>query len=205
MGLRAHHLVTAMGSLLFVTGGARSGKSTFAEALATDSGAPVVYIATMEAGDDELRDRIARHRASRPGEWDTIEAPRAVASAVQQAPHDACVLLDCLSLWVTNRMLEVLSESPTVAEAAAFEAILDAEVDAIISAALTRTGATVIVTNEVGSGLVPPYPLGRVYRDLLGRANQRVSAAAERAWLLVAGRALELPPPGAPREFNESP
>lgn len=192
-----------MGALLFVTGGARSGKSTFAEHLAAASGAPVVYIATMEAGDDELRDRIARHRASRPEHWATLEAPRKVASAIEQAPDDACVLLDCLSLWVTNRMLDVLDEEPGVAEATVFEAVLDAEVDALISAARARTGVTIVVTNEVGAGLVPPYPLGRVYRDLLGRANQRVSAAAERAWLLVAGRALELPPPGAPNAFDE--
>ncbi|MDA0815895.1 MAG: bifunctional adenosylcobinamide kinase/adenosylcobinamide-phosphate guanylyltransferase, partial [Chloroflexi bacterium] len=161
----------------------------------------VVYVATMEAGDAELEDRIARHRAARPSSWETIEAPRNMTAAVNEAPAEACVLIDCLSLWVTNRMLDDLGESPTPEEAAAAEARLTTEVQALLAAARDRSGPTVVVTNEVGSGLVPPYPLGRVYRDLLGRVNQQVSATADRAWLLVAGRALELPPPrgGAPR------
>jgi len=185
-----------VGEILFVTGGARSGKSSFAERLATQSGQHVVYMATMEAGDEELHDRIARHRAQRPAKWETIEEPHALAEAVRAAAPDACLLVDCLSLWVTNRLLATASESPTVAEASAVEAALDTEIDALLVAAQLRVGMTILVTNEVGSGLVPPYPLGRVYRDLLGRVNQRASRAASRAWLLVSGRALELPPPG---------
>lgn len=184
-----------MGSITFVTGGARSGKSTFAERIAAQSGSPVVYVATMEAGDDELRERIARHQERRPADWTTVEAPHAIVEAVQSAPGDACLLLDCLSLWVTNRLLAGLGESPTPAEANAFETMLDTEVEALLAAVRGRSGTAVIVTNEVGSGLVPPYPLGRVYRDILGRVNQRVSLAADRAWLLIAGRPIELPPP----------
>ena len=184
-----------MGQVLFVTGGARSGKSTFAEHLARDSGSPVVYLATMEAGDEELRDRIQRHRARRPASWTTIEEPLALADALASAPAETCVLVDCLSLWVTNRLMQLGTEEPTLDAVEALEAALDAEVDAILGAARDRSGDTIIVTNEVGAGLVPPYPLGRVYRDVLGRVNQHVSRKADRAWLLISGRPLELPPP----------
>lgn len=184
-----------MGELLFVTGGARSGKSSFAEHLAARGGGPVVYLATMEAGDDELRDRIQRHQARRPSGWTTVEEPLVVAEALRAASPDACVLLDCLSLWVTNRLMQLGSDDPPLAAVEAFEGALDGEVDLLVAAARGRRGATIVVTNEVGSGVVPPYPLGRVYRDVLGRVNQRVSRAADRAWFLVAGRAIELPTP----------
>ena len=184
-----------MGELTLVTGGARSGKSRYAEQLAASDRRPVVYVATLEALDAEMRDRIARHRAQRPAEWSTIEAPRSIAAAVEAAPGDATVLLDCLSLWVSNRLLP-LGDEPTPRDVAALEAELDAELDRVIAVAEERAPASIIVSNEVGAGVVPPTPLGRVYRDLLGRANQRVSRAAARAWLLVAGRALELPPAG---------
>ncbi|MDA0301096.1 MAG: bifunctional adenosylcobinamide kinase/adenosylcobinamide-phosphate guanylyltransferase [Chloroflexi bacterium] len=193
-----------MGRLLLVTGGARSGKSAFAEHLAGESRRPVYYLATMEPGDEELRDRVARHRARRPADWMTVEEPRAIAEAVADAPGDACVLLDCLSLWVTNRLLELDDEEPTLDALDALETALDGEVDRLIEAGRRRPGPTIVVTNEVGSGLVPPYPLGRAYRDVLGRANQRVSRAADGAWLLVAGRALELPSPAQPPGTGET-
>jgi len=181
-----------MGQLSFVTGGARSGKSSFAEQLAAAAGNSVVYLATLEPLDDEMRDRIARHRAQRPEDWTTVEAPRAVAAAFGTVPTESTVLLDCLSLWVSNRLLP-LGEEPSGPAVATLEAELDGEIDQVIATARARSAATIIVSNEVGSGVVPPSALGRVYRDLLGRANQRVSLAADRAWLLVAGRALGLP------------
>jgi len=182
-----------MGKIFFVTGGARSGKSAFAERLAARSFRPVTYLATMEPLDDELRGRVARHRESRPADWETIEAPLAIGDALGGAAADACVLLDCLSLWVTNRLLEEHGDDELSHEAAvALEERLDAELDQVLAIAKRRDGMLIVVTNEVGSGVVPPYPLGRIYRDLLGRANQRVSRAADRAWLMVAGRALEL-------------
>jgi adenosylcobinamide kinase / adenosylcobinamide-phosphate guanylyltransferase len=183
-----------VGDLYFVTGGARSGKSSFAERLAADSGLDVIYIATMVPGDEELRDRVDRHRAQRPAGWATIEAPTEITKALRGAPDDACVLVDCLSLWVTNALLALDDEDPGVEAVSALEARLDLEVEALVGAVAARGGPVIAVTNEVGSGLVPAYPLGRVYRDLLGRVNQRVSRAADRAWLLVSGRALELPP-----------
>jgi adenosylcobinamide kinase/adenosylcobinamide-phosphate guanylyltransferase len=182
-----------MGELMFVTGGARSGKSSYAERLAAGTGRPVTYLATLEPLDEEMRERIARHREQRPDAWQTVEAPRALAEAVEGAPDGVALLIDCLSLWVSNRLL-TLGEEPAAAEIGALEGKLDAEIDRVIASAGERAGPTIVVSNEVGSGVVPPSVLGRVYRDLLGRSNQRVSQAAERAWLLVAGRALELPP-----------
>lgn len=182
-----------MGDLWFVTGGARSGKSRYAERLARESGRPVVYVATMEPNDDELRRRVERHRASRPADWTTVEAPLDPAAAVRAADRDACVLLDCLSLWVANRLMG-LGETPDGDAVDALEAALCADADALVEWAASRTGPTVVVTNEVGAGVVPEYPLGRVYRDLLGVVNQRVASRATRAWLMVAGRPLELPP-----------
>ena len=186
-----------MGELLLVTGGARSGKSRFAERLAAASGRPVTYVATMEALDDEVRARIARHRAERPAVWTTVEAPIAIVEAVRGAAPDDCVLLDCLSLWASNRLL-ALGEQASIEALTDLERTLEAEIETLHAAARARSGDLILVTNEVGSGLVPEYPLGRAYRDLLGRVNQRAGTLAARAWLLVAGRALPLPPPDAP-------
>ena len=182
-----------MAELWFVSGGARSGKSRFAEQLARDSGRPVIYLATMQPIDEELAERIAAHRRDRPAHWSTVEEPDDPATALAAADAGACVLLDCLSLWVGNRLVE-LGDEPALAAVAALDAALSAEVERLLEAAAARAGETIIVSNEVGAGVVPEYPLGRAYRDLLGRVNQQVAAAATRAWLLVAGRALPLPP-----------
>ncbi len=181
-----------MGELWFVTGGARSGKSRFAERLAAGTGLPVAYVATMQPLDAELEARVARHRIERSAAWSTVEAPLDLVVAVSDAPSDACVLVDCLSLWVSNRLMP-LGDTPVIADIAALEAVLDADLATLAACCAGRTAPTILVTNEVGSSLVPEYPLGRAYRDLLGRVNQRASVAASRAWLLVAGRALPLP------------
>lgn len=187
-----------MGELWFVTGGARSGKSSFAKRLAAGSGRPVIFIATMEPLDDELRrrverHRVERHRAERPAAWATVEAPRDPVAALRAADPGACALLDCLSLWVSNRLLEA-GEEPSLDALAALDAALAAEADALLAVVTVRAGETIVVTNEVGASVVPNSALGRAYRDLLGSVNQRVAARASRAWILVAGRALELPP-----------
>lgn len=182
-----------MGDAWFVTGGARSGKSGFAERLAAQSGRAVLYIATLEALDDEMVARIARHRGSRPADWATVEAPRDPLRALRAADPAACVLLDCLSLWVSNRLLDTVDTYPTPETLSTLEHALDVEVSALLQAAADREPPTIFVTNEVGSSLVPETALGRAYRDLLGRVNQRVAAEAARAWLLVSGRPLELP------------
>ncbi|MBI0446695.1 bifunctional adenosylcobinamide kinase/adenosylcobinamide-phosphate guanylyltransferase [Deinococcus sp. DB0503] len=172
--------------IVFVTGGARSGKSTFAERRAAVPGEAVTYLATAQAFDTEMADRIARHRADRPAEWLTLEEPLNVPEALDRAPTPT-VLLDCLSLWVSNLLLEGLSDSVALARA-----------DALLAAALARSGLTVLVTNEVGFGIVPENALARRYRDLLGWVNQRAAAASDEAWLLVSGLPLQLKPTSFP-------
>ncbi|MDA0270736.1 MAG: bifunctional adenosylcobinamide kinase/adenosylcobinamide-phosphate guanylyltransferase [Chloroflexi bacterium] len=184
-----------MGHITFVTGGARSGKSSYAERLAARTGLTVTYIATMEAGDNELRARVARHRAQRPRGWHTVEAPRALAEAITGATPGDAVLVDCLSLWVANHLFGLGGDDPAPEAIDVLEQALTSATDEVIEVARSRPGPSIFVTNEVGSAIVPEYVLGRAYRDLLGRVNQQVSRAADTAWLLVAGRAIALPPP----------
>ena len=169
-------------SLFVLTGGARSGKSSLAVRAAADSGLPVVFVATAEAGRDrEFTERIARHRAARPADWRVAEEPFKLACAVQGAETGACVVIDCLSLWVANLLERGDGE----------DAIFEAASAAAAEAAL-RPGPTIAVTNEVGLGIVPASPLARAYRDLLGRVNAAWVAAADAAVFVVAGRALTL-------------
>lgn len=166
--------------LVLLLGGARSGKSRLAVDLAARSGREVVFVATGEPSDDEMKARIALHRAERPESWQTIEEPRSLARAIADAPANATLVVDCLSLWVAN-LLEDTVEAEIVAEA---------EQAALLASA--RPGLTVVVTNEVGLGLVPMHPVGRAYRDALGRVNAAWSLAADEAYLVVAGRRLAL-------------
>ena len=182
-----------MGHLTFLTGGARSGKSTFALELARRSALDVTFIATAptsdhdpDAGDHEMAARIARHqheRSDQPGQWMTLEEPLDVAGALQQAAG-TFTILDCLTLWVSNLMWAERSDERI--EQLATEAA---------AAARDVPNAVVAVTNEVGMGIHPDLPLGRRYRDVLGRVNQIWAAAADDALLMVAGRALRLDDP----------
>lgn len=172
--------------LVFVTGGARSGKSIAALEAARHSGRPVTFVATATAGDDEMANRIATHQAERPDGWATVEAPIELAGALTAADPDACVLIDCLSLWVSNLLM---------ADAELTTPDLDRALDAVTEASRARPGPTIVVSNEVGSGIVPDNPLARGYRDLLGRANQRLAGQADAAYLAVSGRLLELGDP----------
>ncbi|HXH21015.1 MAG TPA: bifunctional adenosylcobinamide kinase/adenosylcobinamide-phosphate guanylyltransferase [Dehalococcoidia bacterium] len=187
-----------MGELVLVTGGARSGKSRFAERLAAGFGPNVAYIATLVPGDDEMRRRVAAHRRARPRAWRTIEEPLDVVSALARAGSlDACVL-DCLTLWVSNLLLQA-DEAAEGREADVSRVVLD-PVHALLQTQRARAGALIVVTNEVGSGLVPEYRLGRLFRDALGEANQAVAAAASRVYLCVAGHALDVRALGTPVE-----
>ena len=153
-------------TLVVYVGGARSGKSRLAVERARAEGRPVTFVATGEAGDEEMAERIERHRAERPGGWTTIEEPVELDRAVASVPPGDTVVVDCLSLWVANGG------------------------DGAVPAA--RAGLTIAVTNEVGLGIVPDNELARSYRDELGRVNAAWVEAADEAYFVVAGRALRL-------------
>jgi adenosyl cobinamide kinase/adenosyl cobinamide phosphate guanylyltransferase len=168
-------------ALTLLLGGARSGKSALALRRARALGAPVVFVATGEALDDEMTERIARHQAERDGGWTTVEEPVELAAALRAAPAEACVIVDCLSLWVANLLLRDFDEDEVVRLAGAAGEL-----------AAVRTGTTIAVSNEVGMGVVPAYPLGRRYRDVLGRVNAIWAERAAEALLVMAGRTLAL-------------
>jgi adenosylcobinamide kinase/adenosylcobinamide-phosphate guanylyltransferase len=160
-------------SVTLVLGGARSGKSRYAESLITTRSPPWLYVATGEASDDEMTERIAAHRARRGPEWRTVEAPRDLPGAIAAAPVGNAVLVDCLTLWLSNLML---AEADIVAEALRLDGVL-AQAKVPI----------VLVSNEVGAGIVPENALARQFRDAHGRLNQQVAARANRVVLMVAG------------------
>ncbi len=167
-------------TLTLLLGGARSGKSTLALRRAQAHDGPVVFVATAEPRDAEMAERIERHRAERDAAWTTVEAPLDLAGALSAAPAGACVIVDCLTLWVANR-LERDSESEIVALAEETAAM-----------AASRAAPVIVVSNEVGRGVVPASRLGRDYRDVLGRVNAVFADAAGEAALVVAGRPLWL-------------
>lgn len=182
----------------FITGGARSGKSQLAEKLAIESKREVVYLATMSrvAGDDELDDRIARHVHRRPATWRTLEEPLMPARLLESdhVPNGALLLVDCLSLYVSNLLLGMpYVRDPKVSRE--LEENVIKEVEGFLQALSKRSDlAVIIVSNEVGSAIVPDNHLARAYRDLLGLANQRAAAMAGNAFLCVAGLSVSLKP-----------
>lgn len=161
---------------LFVIGGARSGKSRYAQTRAEQTGLKPIYIATAQAFDREMEDRIARHQADRGDGWETVEAPLALSEAiVAHSVADRVILVDCLTLWVTNLLLK--------------ERDIPAATDALIDAIRTACGPLILVSNEVGWGIVPDNPLARSFRDQAGMVNQRVAHAVNEVQLVVAGLA----------------
>lgn len=182
--------------LTFILGGARSGKSRFALRLAATSKRSVAFIATATASDQEMVERIRRHRAERPGDWYTFEEPLRLGWAIQQAASVADVLLlDCLTLWLSNLLLsQGRAESEIAPVSPELEAHVLGEVERLLQAAraLRPDQQLIVVSNEVGLGIVPFSPLGRGYRDLLGLVNQRLARAAARAYFLIAGLPLDL-------------
>jgi adenosylcobinamide kinase / adenosylcobinamide-phosphate guanylyltransferase len=193
---------TGRGRMVLILGGARSGKSTFAEQLATNSQRSVAFIATAAGSDDEMRERIARHRAARPAGWQTLEETLDLAGAIRRASQQADVLLlDCLTLWLSNILLqEMAAHDEGEAEMASRpESLLVSERamkdlnDCLDEIQLLGAEKTVImVSNEVGLGIVPSYALGRLYRDMLGYVNQRVAQVADCVYLMVAGIAVDI-------------
>ncbi len=180
-----------MKQLILILGGSRSGKSDFAEQLAARIAGPkVVFCATAEGLDDDMRERIARHRSKRPAEWRTIEEPLSVCTAIADLERKAdlrehVVVLDCLTLWVSNIMLRNGNE---IMDAAA----IDVAGGQLLDTFANGTATWIVVSNEVGQGLMPPNAMARRYSELLGRANRRIAAVADCVYLMVAGVAVDV-------------
>ncbi|MGI9953208.1 bifunctional adenosylcobinamide kinase/adenosylcobinamide-phosphate guanylyltransferase [Moorellaceae bacterium AZ2] len=171
------------GRLVFVTGGVRSGKSRFAEELACNWGKEVIYVATARVTDEEMAERVARHKARRPARWRTVEEPLALDRVIKDWGEAGRVLLvDCLAVYVGNLLVE---------EGLGEEEVLG-RVRQVALRAQEAPADVILVSNEVGLGVVPPYPLGRLYRDLLGLANQEVAARADAVYLVVCGLPVEI-------------
>ncbi len=176
-----------MGKLTFILGGARSGKSAYAQRLAERHSGRVTFLATATASDAEMQVRITRHRAERPAAWATREIPHGIAAALSLAPLQTetdVVLLDCITLLVTNLLFLDGFDHP---DENTVTLRVDAEIEALLTLIERDSAEWIVVSNEVGLGLVPEYPLGRIYRDLLGRANMALAARAEKVIWLVAG------------------
>ncbi|MEA3184203.1 MAG: adenosylcobinamide kinase / adenosylcobinamide-phosphate guanylyltransferase [Ilumatobacteraceae bacterium] len=167
-----------MGDITLLIGGARSGKSTLAVEIAQRHDGDVVFMATAEPFDDDMRTRIERHRHDRP-DWPVIEQPIALGVGIAAAPAEPLLIVDCLTVWVSNELHH--------------GGVIDAA--AVARALVERSGSSVVITNEVGLGVHPETELGRFYRDELGRVNQAIAAVASKTLLMVAGKALRLGDP----------
>ena len=201
--------------LILVLGGARAGKSAFAQRLAQAMGRRVLCVATAQPGDEEMRRRIRRHRQRRPSAWRLVEEPLAVAQALTPFLDATDVaLIDCLTVWVSNLLLAALPGGVVQGfrQAEVAEKTVSRAMEDLLVRYREGPASFVVVSNEVGMGVVPEYPLGRLYRDCLGRANQQVAAQADRVYYVVAGLALDwkslgpvFPPAdqGEPREGGQ--
>ena len=172
--------------ITLILGGARSGKSTYAQQLAATMGGKVLFCATAEPLDDEMQSRIEQHRRSRPVDWDTVEASRDIGTALHKmvAGYDT-VIIDCITLLVAN----CIGENTNVDTA---EQLVHSEITNLINLMQRKHSSYMLVSNELGNGLVPENGLGRVYRDVLGKANQMLAAHADEVYLMVAGLPLKL-------------
>ncbi len=190
-------MATDAPTVTLVLGGARSGKSAFALQLATELGESVLFVATGSPADEEMAARIAAHREARPSSWRTAEAALNVGAAVREAGVETAgggvVVLDCLTLLVSNCLMAAdRSQADGAPKRADAATLLKEELASLLEATRACGAHVIVVSNEVGMGIVPPYPLGRRYRDLLGEANQRLAEEADAVYLLVAGIPVEL-------------
>jgi len=183
--------LNARGPLILLLGGARAGKSDYALRLAMAQGRrpemKVCFIATAQASDDDMTARITRHREQRPSEWQTIEEPYQIDEALRQASEAAVVIVDCLTLFVSNWLLRYEEEERC-------ETVVRQITEEFLAVAGTRGQTIICVSNEAGLGVVPETRLGRIFRDVLGRVNQHFAEAADEVYLLVAGLPLQLKP-----------
>jgi len=167
-----------------ILGGARSGKSSYAQSLAEESGKSVTFIATAEALDEEMSIRIQKHRTARPANWETLEIPSNLAACVPQI-NSNFVILDCITLLISNLLMQFVKDD--LVEETPFMAAVQKEIEELIITLRVREQDWLIVSNEVGLGLVPPYQMGRVYRDAIGWANQQLAREADKVIFMVAG------------------
>jgi len=174
--------------LTLILGGARSGKSSYAQSVVEESKESALFVATATAGDEEMEARIAAHRSNRPSHWSTLEAPLQVGRAIREAESTPWVLIDCLTLLTSN----VLFTCAEPVDESEFRASLKQEIDDLLDAYRAHRGEWLIVSNEVGLGLVPPDRLSRFYRDGLGWANQIIARAADKVIFLAAGIPMKL-------------
>jgi adenosylcobinamide kinase / adenosylcobinamide-phosphate guanylyltransferase len=173
-----------MSNLTFILGGARSGKSSYAQKLAADSGRPVTFLATAQAFDDEMSGRITKHRNERPQQWQTLEIPVNIALHIKEIKSEV-VILDCVTLLVSNLMMQFVKDD--LVDETPFMQSVQNEMDSLLSVIHESAQHWLIVSNEVGLGLVPPYQMGRVYRDAIGGANQTLAREAGQVILMTAG------------------
>jgi len=173
-----------MGKLTLILGGARSGKSSYAQSLAEESGKSVTFLATAQALDEEMSARIQKHRVERSLNWETLEVPLGIASHAEQIKSDV-VILDCITLLVSNLLMQFVKDD--LVDEAPFTLEVQKEVNQLIAKMREQKRDWIIISNEVGLGLVPPYQMGRVYRDGIGWANQRLAREADKVLFMVAG------------------
>lgn len=181
------------GRTIFITGGARSGKSGYAESLyATTS--DVIYLATARITDDEMRERVERHKGSRPSGWRTIEQTYDLHTVCEAEGGSSSVLLDCVSILTSNIMLDLMKGCERIPPALQhkIEQVVIAEIETLIQTIQKKNGSLVMVTNEVGDSVVPENHLARVYRDILGRVNQHIAALCDEVYLVTCGIPLRL-------------
>jgi adenosylcobinamide kinase/adenosylcobinamide-phosphate guanylyltransferase len=180
---------------ILITGGARSGKSHYAQEMAAQSGKAVLFVATAQAGDEEMRRRIEIHRKSRPASWHTLEAPLKVGERItSEAGNTQLVLIDDITLLVNNAIGGLLSADGTDIDEGQAETATAGEINGLINCMKNVKADFVIVTNEVGLGLVPDNKLGRVYRDLLGKANQSLAKEVDEVIFMISGLPLKVKP-----------
>lgn len=175
-----------MGKIILVTGGARSGKSRFAEKYAARCGQKIAYVATAEVRDEEMAERVRRHRARRPANWRTCEAPRDAHLVLREAAQSCdTILFDCLTVYMSNILLSLPSNAD-------FYVSAEENIRALLAALSDWNGTAIFVTNEVGSGIVPNNKLARDFRDMAGMANQMIGQVADEVYLVVCGIAVDI-------------
>lgn len=184
-----------MGKLILITGGARSGKSTFAEKMAASISGNVLYIATAVAFDEEMHERIEKHKLSRPSSWKTYEGYKNIDNVITSANNYDVILLDCVTVMLTNLLWEYPGmdfDVPTKEILNKAEEYVRDEFNKLLRAAAQYNGNLIMVTNELGSGLVPEAPIARNFRDIAGRINQTIAAKCDEVYLTVCGIPLQI-------------